>query len=288
MYIEKATHRIAQAPPHPGGHLRRHGAAHHPGGRGAAGVLPLLPGGGPGRGAGGAPHPRGDCNTMKKSHSNRGLPSGRPLLFCTRCVLGSVTSPAPRPARRDRVSRRAVKSMGLGHVGVHARGGGGGDVLGEHVGRGGDEGHGSRVLPLQGPDLPGGPAAVQHGHLHIQQHRLVPVGRGLLEQLHRLLAVPGLGDLGPGHGEQLGDDLHVHLIVLRPPAPRSPLQGGGRPASPGSGGGRPPAGRRKGQHQGEHGTLPRLALDGDLPVHLGHQAFGDGPCPGLCPRPGRH
>ena len=159
-------------------------------------------------------------------------------------------------------------------MGVHARGGGGGDVLGEYVGRGGDEGHGGRVLPLQGPDLPGGPAAVQHGHLHIQQHRLVPVGRGLLKQLHRLLAVPGLGDLGPGHGEQLGDDLHVHLVVLRHQHPQ-PLQGGGVLLLRLRGDGLWPGGG-KGQHQGEHGALPRLALDGDLPVHLGHQAFGDG------------
>ena len=60
MYIEKATHRIAK-------HHRTRVVTSDAteqliilGAGALRGVLPLLPGGGPGRGAGGAPHPRGD------------------------------------------------------------------------------------------------------------------------------------------------------------------------------------------------------------------------------------
>ena len=106
------------------------------------------------------------------------------------------------------------KVDGFGDVGVHARGAGGGDVLGKGVGRHGDDGHLARVRPPQGADAARGLAAVHHRHLHVHEDGVEGESLRLSEALDSLRTVPSLRDGHAVHLQKLGGDLHVDFVVL--------------------------------------------------------------------------
>ena len=158
---------------------------------------------------------------------------------------------------------------------VHPRRPGGGNVLGEGVGRHGQDGHRGGIRPGEGTDLPGGAAAVQIGHLHVHEDGVEGIGQRGREDLHRLPAVPGLGDLHAIHGQQLGGDLHVHRVVLGQ-EDVLPLQGDRLRHPLVRGRHSRAAHRLEGQVQGKGGPRSQGALHLDLAAHLGDQALDDG------------
>ena len=168
-------------------------------------------------------------------------------------------------------------------MGVHAAGEGLALVLGEVVGRHGDDGDGAGVGAIHRADSPGGVVAVHYGHLHVHEDH-VEGARGAHPELrHGLLAVGrhlagGIVDVQDG-----GDDLRVQGVVLRH---EDVLVRQGVPAGPAGVAGslsvaalaavRLVAGRREVQIDDEGAARPQLAFYGDGASHKIDEVLRDG------------
>ena len=160
---------------------------------------------------------------------------------------------------------------------VHAGGGGGRHILGKGVGRHGYDGNAFRVGAGERADVAGGLAPAHLGHLHVQEHRVEKAGGRGGKPLHRLPAVPGLGDLNAVHGQQFGGDFHIDGIVLGQQNLTSLQRKGKRRGMLRSLGIlRRGVDHGKRQDNGKRGALLRMAFHMDLTVHLGDEVLGDG------------